>query len=324
MKILAGDIGGTKTRLALFRPESGKLRSLEEHTYISREYDSLDAIVSHFLQQLAKIPERAGFGIAGSVDGRHCKTTNLPWKIDADAMQQQLGIATIILLNDLEATAWGIDALEKGDFHNLQAGDPKAEGNRLVIAAGTGLGQAGIYWDGQSHFPFATEGGHGDFAPRNPLEYELHAWLKHKYGHASWERAVSGPGLVNIYRFLLEHRGVKQPAHITEAMETEDPAAVIATASEDKICLEAMALFFDLYAAETGNQALKHNALGGVYIGGGIAPKNLHWLQRPEFLEQFRDKGQMQHLMHRMPVKVILNDRAALYGPAVYLSKKQQ
>ena len=324
MKILAGDIGGTKTRLALFRPESGKLRSLEEHTYISREYDSLDAIVSHFLQQLAKIPERAGFGIAGSVNRRHCKTTNLPWNIDADAMQQQLGIATIILLNDLEATAWGIDALGNGDFHNLQAGDSKAQGNRMVIAAGTGLGQAGIYWDGQSHFPFATEGGHGDFAPRNPLEYELHAWLKHKYGHASWERAVSGPGLVNIYRFLLEHRGVKQPAGITEAMETEDPAAVIATASEDKISLEAMTLFFDLYAAETGNQALKHNALGGVYIGGGIAPKNLHWLQRPEFLEQFRDKGQMQHLMHRMPVKVILNDRAALYGPAVYLSKKQQ
>ena len=326
MKILAGDIGGTKTRLALFQSdsgqsESGKLSSLVEQTYPSREYDSLDTIVGQFLQQLDKRPDCAGFGIAGPVEGRYCKTTNLPWNIDADAMQARLGISRIILMNDLEATAWGTDALDNQDFCSLQAGDPNALGNRMVIAAGTGLGQAGIYWNGQSYYPFGTEGGHSDFAPRNHLEYKLHDWLKQEYGHVSWERAVSGPGLVNIYRFLLTHRGIKQPTHITEAMESEDPAAVIATATEDNTCLDAMTLFFNLYAAETGNQALKHKALGGVYIGGGIAPKNMRWLQRPEFLEIFRDKGQMRHLMLRMSIKVILNDRAALYGPAIYLSK---
>lgn len=319
MEILAGDIGGTKTRLALFRSDNGKLSNLLEQTYASKKYDSLDAIVQEFLQNLPTIPEHARFGIAGPVEGRYCKTTNLPWSIDADEMEAHLGITSIILMNDLEATAWGISALEKDDFFTLQTGDPEARGNRTVIAAGTGLGQAGIYWNGQSFLPFATEGGHSDFAPKNPLEYKLHNWLKGKYGHASWERALSGPGLVNIYHFLLEHKGSKKPKSIAEAMKTEDPAAVIATATNDKISLEAMALFFDLYAAETGNQALKHQARGGVYIGGGIAPKNLHWLQRPRFLEVFRDKGEMQHLMLKMPVKVILNDRAALYGPAIYL-----
>ncbi len=322
MKILSGDIGGTKTRLALFDTRDGRLDTLHEQTYPSRRYSSFDAVVRDFLASIETIPDAAGLGLAGPVKDRLCTTTNLPWTIDAGRLESELDIPCVGLLNDLEATAWGIGALSEEDLVTLQEGVSDPAGNRMVIAAGTGLGQAGLFWDGVRHRPFATEGGHCDFAPRDVLEFELLSWLQRKYQHASWERVVSGPGLVNIFEFLLHHEAVEAPGWLTEEMRSEDPAAVIHRAADsgrDPICTRALRMFTSLYGAEAGNQALKMMATGGVYIGGGIAPKVISWLREPEFTRAFREKGQMQPLMEEMAVKVIMNDRTALFGPVLYM-----
>ncbi|MCB1867033.1 MAG: glucokinase [Gammaproteobacteria bacterium] len=322
MKILTGDIGGTKTRIAFLKSTVNGLKTLREATYPSRDHDSLTSILFDFMQEQDHLPQAAGFAIAGPVDGRVCQVTNLPWRIDADKLENLLSVPRVILLNDLEATAWGTYILGDDDMVTLQKGAEGASGNRCVIAAGTGLGQAGLFWNGKRHTPFASEGGHCDFAPRTELEFELLTHLQQQYGHVSWERVVSGPGLVAIYRFLNKFHNLSIPEPISQKMATDDPAAVIvntADQEQDPICVETMELFSRLYGAESGNQALKHMATGGVYIGGGIAPKILPWLKKPGFLEAFRDKGQMSDLMTRMAVKVILNDRTALYGPAVRL-----
>ncbi|MCP4283116.1 MAG: glucokinase [Gammaproteobacteria bacterium] len=320
MKILAGDIGGTKTRIALLDNSQGNLVILQETTYHSRNYDSLASIVTDFIDTLEARPNAAGFAIAGPVNGRVCNVTNLPWHIDADELERRFAFPRVILLNDLEATAWGIDILGDENLKTLQQGVADGSGNRTVIAAGTGLGQAGLVWNGARHIPFASEGGHCDFAPKCTVEFELLRYLQRQYDHVSWERVVSGPGLVNIYRFLCEYRNIPTPESLVREMASRDPAAVIAeTAGRDPVCTETMALFAHLYGTETGNQALKHMATGAVFIGGGIAPKILPWLQHPGFMDAFRNKGQMRSLMEKMPVKVILTDRTALYGPAVYL-----
>lgn len=322
MKFLTGDIGGTKTRIALLESSDDGLKTLRETTYASRDHDSLIDILTLFIAALEVRPKAAGFAIAGPVDGRRCDVTNLPWRIDADEIGRLFSLPRVVLLNDLEATAWGIDILGDEDLITLQQGIDGATGNRTVIAAGTGLGQAGLYWNGEQHAPFASEGGHCDFAPRTELEFQLLCHLQQQYNHASWERVVSGPGLVAIYRFLCAYRDCASSNAMAEKMLTQDPAAAIVEGADreaDPICVETMQLFVNLYGAEAGNQALKHMATGGVYIGGGIAPKILRWLQRPDFIEAFRNKGQMQELMKKMPVKVILNDRTALYGPAVRL-----
>ena len=326
MKILSGDIGGTKTRLALFDTRRGKLDNLRELTYPSQKYANLHAVIRDFLDSIQTIPDAAGLGLAGPVKGRACTTTNLPWSIDADRLESDLDIPSVTLLNDLEATAWGISALTEDDLVTLQEGLPDPDGNRMVIAAGTGLGQAGLFWDGVRHMPFATEGGHCDFAPHDTLEFELLAWLQSKFGHASWERVVSGPGLVNIFEFLLDHEEVEAPQWLIDKMQLEDPAAVIhkaATDATNPTCTRALKMFTRLYGSETGNQALKLMATGGVFIGGGIAPKIISWLKQPEFINAFREKGQMQPLMDDMAVKVITNDWAALFGPVLcILSEK--
>ena len=276
MKILSGDIGGTKTRLALFDAQDGKLDTLHEQTYSSRRYTSFDAVVQDFLVSIGTKPDAAGLGLAGPVKGRLCTTTNLPWSINADRLESEFDIPSVALLNDLEATAWGIGALSREDLVTLQVGVADPAGNRMVIAAGTGLGQAGLFWDGECHRPFATEGGHCDFAPRDALEFELLSWLQRKYKHGSWERVVSGPGLVNVFEFLLHHEAVEAPEWLADEMRSEDPAAVIHRAAndgKDPVCTQTMTLFTRLYGAETGNQALKQMATGGVFIGGGIAPK---------------------------------------------------
>lgn len=326
MKILSGDIGGTKTRLALFDTCKGKPDVLHEQTYPSRRYATLDAVIADFLESIQIVPDAAGLGLAGPVKDRICATTNLPWTIDASLLESDLNIPHVTLLNDLEATAWGIDALGKEDLITLQRGRADPAGNRMVIAAGTGLGQAGLFWDGVRYRPFATEGGHCDFAPHDALEFELLAWLQQKYGHASWERVVSGPGLVNIFEFLLDHEGIEAPQWLVAEMRLNDPAAVIhkaATDATDTICTKALLMFTRLYGSETGNQALKLMATGGVFIGGGIAPKIISWLKQPGFMNAFRDKGEMQSLMDDMSVKVITNDRSALLGPLLrVLSEK--
>lgn len=323
MKVLAGDIGGTKTSLAVFETSDRQLELLTMEKYPSQQYASLDAIVRQFVDLHNPVCDYASFGIAGPVREGKSETTNLPWRIDADRMADKLGFRHVWLMNDLEANAWGINALQQEDFHVLQQGSPTASGNASIISAGTGLGQAGIYWDGKRHRPFGSEGGHSDFAPNSDLEIELLRHLRQRYEHVSWERVVSGMGLVNIHAFLREFRKSAAPQWLVEEMQDGDAAATISRAARQErcpVCSEALELFVHLYGVEAGNHALKIMASGGVYIGGGIAPKILDSLEEPTFLRGFRSKGRMEPLMRDMPVRVILNDRTALYGPALFAS----
>lgn len=317
--VLAGDIGGTKTRLAVIDVSGARLRVEQEATYPSRDYAAFEILLDEFLSGL-KTPDHAAFGIAGPVRGREAQTTNLPWRIDADALQARFGFIHCALLNDLEATAWGLSALRAEDLLTLQPGVPDACGNAAVIAAGTGLGQAGLYWDGQSYRPFATEGGHASFSPSNEMDMALLRHLQHQYRHVSWERVVSGMGLLALHEFLSLYRQVPVPQWLAEQMHSGDAAAAIAQAAlsnGDDICVEALNWFSRLYGMEAGNLALKVMSRGGLYLGGGIAPKILPLLQDGAFLDAFLEKGRMRPLLEAMPVKVILNDRAALYGPAL-------
>jgi len=321
MKVLCGDIGGTKTRLSLFEVGKERLELREERFFPSQEFASLENIVSEFLHAKGISCERACFGIAGPVRDGRSKTTNLPWVVDGRRLARDLGIAEVSLLNDLEANAYGIAVLAASDFLVLNEGNPKAVGNAAVISAGTGLGEAGLYWDGEKHHPFASEGGHADFAPGNELEIALFQYLSKRYGRVSWERVLSGPGLVNIYQFLCEYRQAETPTWLDEEMRTGDPGSAISDAGltgKCHICAEALDIFVRLYGAEAGNLALKVMAMGGMYLGGGIAPKIAEKLKGPDFMQAFLDKGRMRNMLEEIPIKVILNDRAALLGAARY------
>lgn len=316
---LAGDIGGTKTRLAIVEVAGTKVHILNEVSYPSRDYDTLEILLDDFLSG-TETPRHAAFGIAGPTQGRVAQTTNLPWHVDADALQHQFGFTHCTLLNDLEATAYGLPALGKNDMVTLQSGTPNASGNAAVIAAGTGLGEAGLFWDGQHHHPFATEGGHASFSPGNDLDMALLLHLQRQHQHVSWERVVSGMGLLDMHEFLSLHHHAAIPQWLAEEMRSGDAAAAIANAAlsgRDDICVETLNWFVRLYGAEAGNLALKTMCRGGMYLGGGIAPKILPLLQDGAFLEAFLNKGRMRSLLEAMPVKVILNDRAALFGPAL-------
>ncbi len=318
--VIAGDIGGTKTRLAIVEVIGTGVHIEREADYKSRDFDSFEALLTDFLTG-AKTPEYASFGIAGPVLGRVVRTTNLPWYIEADALQQRFGFKGCTLLNDLEATAYGLPALGAEDMMILQQGELNARGNVAIIAAGTGLGEAGLYWDGQQHHPYATEGGHTSFSPQTELEIALLLHLQSRYSHVSWERIVSGMGLVDLHDFLRIYRKSAMPQWQADKMRESDAAAVISHAAlsgSDDICIETLDLFVQLYGAEAGNLALKTMSHGGVYVGGGIAPKILPIFQRDIFMQSFLNKGRMRPLLEAMPVRVILNDRVALYGAALY------
>jgi glucokinase len=323
IRVLSGDIGGTKTRLAVIAVEGSKLFIEREQTYASHDYGVFEEIVGDFLQGFAT-PAGAAFGIAGPVLGRKAQTTNLPWHIDADALQTKYGFDHCLLLNDLEATAAGLQALNNDDLFILHAGIPNATGNAAVIAAGTGLGEAGLFWDGHQYQPFSTEGGHASFSPCNDLEIALLQHMRSRHGHVSWERIVSGPGLVSLHGFLCQQRGAQLPDWLQYEIQNGDAAAGIAEAAlseRDELCVEALDWFMRLYGAEAGNLALKVMSRGGMYLGGGIAPKILPGLKNGVFLEGFFSKGRMRPLLEAMPVSVILNDRAALFGTALYASR---
>lgn len=319
--ILAGDTGGTSTRLAAFELQRDRLRVVVEQTYPSREHGGLGEIVAKFIAAHAIRVHHACFGIAGPVRDGRVQTPNLPWVVEAAAMAAQLDLAGVDLLNDLEANAWGVAALEPEDLLTLNAGAPGARGNACVVAAGTGLGEAGMYWNGVTHRPFACEGGHVDFAPRDAVEIDLLRHLQARFGHVSSERVISGPGLVNIYGFLRESgRGVETP-EVAAALRDRDPAAVIAQAATEgrcPLCTMALDLFVTLYGAEAGNAALKFMASGGVYIGGGIAPKIAAKIADGAFVRAFVAKGRMQPLLEATPVHVILNPKTALLGSGRY------
>lgn len=317
--ILAGDIGGTKTRLAYVDVDRGHLTLVAEDTFPSREHPSLESVLAQFVSAHRLPVARACFGVAGPVRNGRCKATNLPWVVDARQVAPRLGLETVLVINDLEASAYGIAVLAPKDFAVLSEGVPDVTGNAALIAAGTGLGQAGLYWDGAQHRPFASEGGHASFAPRNDLEMELLRTLLKKYKHVSYERVLSGPGLLNIYMFLRDTGRAEEPAWLAKRMRQHDPPAVIAQAAlegKSQLCTDTLDLFVSLYGAEAGNLALKVLATGGLYVGGGIAPKIIQKLKESTFMAAFAAKGRMKPLLDAMPVRVILNDKTTLLGAA--------
>ena len=318
--IVAGDIGGTNARLATFESQAGQLVLTREIIYPSRSAADLETIVRRFVEETRPRATAAALGVAGPVKDRRIETPNLPWVVDARRLADILGVEKVTLLNDLKANAYGLRHLGPTDFAMLQPGAKDAVGNRAILSAGTGLGMAGVYWDGQRHHPFATEGGHADFAPRNRLEADLMEDIAREKGRVSVERVLSGGGLVRAYRFLRERSGEPEPAGLTERFTKEDPAAVVSRCAldgVDPVCVKALELFVSVYGAEAGNVALRMLATGGVFLGGGIAPKILPWLKRDGlFMTAFLDKGRMRPLLETIPVLVVLNDRAALWGAA--------
>lgn len=322
--ILAGDIGGTKTNLALFDGSPREPVCLE--TYPSDEHDGLESMLEAFLEAHPATVERAAFGIAGPVRDGRVEKVNLAWPVEARSVAEILGLERVGLVNDLEANAWGIAVLGPEDVTVLNEGDPDATGNQAVIAAGTGLGEAGLYWDGEHHHVFPSEGGHTDFAPRNELQVELFLYLAARLRHVSYERVCSGMGLANIYGFLAERRTTPEPEWLREELATGDPGAAIGAAAledRDQVCVEALDLMLSIYGAEAGNLMLKLLATGGVWIGGGIAPRVLPKLEQSAFMREFVGKGRFRRLLEATPVRVILNDRTALFGAAVYAGRSR-
>jgi glucokinase len=316
--ILAGDIGGTNARLALFDVRNGKFNLVTATIFPSRNYSGLDQIVTEFVATSGVHPAQACFGVAGPVTNGEVETSNLPWKIQSRRLADELKIKQALLINDLEATGWGVGALCADDLVPLTQ-ISSTNGNQALIAAGTGLGQGGLYWDGSRHHVFASEGGHCDFAPVNELQLELLRYLQARYGHVSYERVLSGPGLVNIFEFLRDTGRGKVPGWLSAEMKVMDPAAAISAAAMDgkcPMCEQAMDIFVAIFGAEAGNLGLKIKATGGVFLAGGIAPKILPKLATPLFLDAFLSKGRLRHLMEVMPVNVIINDKLALLGAA--------
>ena len=317
---LAGDIGGTKTNLAVYAYQNDRLAAIQSASYLSRDHATLEELVRFFLGPLHGTIQHACFGVAGPVQNGVVQVTNLPWTVDAAALQADLGFQKVSLLNDLEANAYGIYTLQPHELLSVNpTGNPHAIGHRALIAAGTGLGEAGMMWDGVTHRPFASEGGHSSFAPNDAIGDELLAFLRLERGHVSWERVLSGMGMSNLYRFFRQRSGLPEPAWLTEQLRNGDLGAVVnqaGLAGSDPVCVDVLDCFTRNYGAEAGNLALKLLALGGVYIGGGIAPKMLPKIQSAIFLDAFYHKGRLSPLLQSIPVYVILNDKTALQGAA--------
>jgi glucokinase len=321
--ILAGDVGGTKVHLALYSFDGGRLKVVRERRFPAHEFASLDAAVKTFLAGGSREEIVAAcFGCPGPVRDGRLKLTNLAWTLDTRELARLLGIERVFLINDLEANGYGIPELAAESVVTLHEGDAAAVGHRGLIAAGTGLGEALLIWDGERHRPIASEGGHCDFAARTEREIALLEYLRRKLGgRVSWERVVSGLGIQNIYGFLRDVEKIEEPEWLRERMAAEDPNAVIGACAEDgssELCRETMQTFAAAYGAEAGNIALKVLATGGIYLGGGIAPKTLTMLASGGFMQAFLDKGRLSPLLESIPVRVILDESCALLGAAAY------
>ncbi len=315
--ILAGDLGGTKTKLALVSQRGPEWHIAEIRSFESQRYPGLEAIIDAYLADVKGPIEGACFGVAGPVMGGEARITNLPWRIDEERLRAALGVGHVRLINDLEALAYAVPVLQASDLVVLQEGAPQATGAIAILAPGTGLGQAYLCWDGTRYRPAASEGGHADFAPADGLQAELLAFLRREFGHVSWERVISGPGLYNIYRFLRSRGG--EADWVRVRLREGDPSATIselALAGADPLCRQALEVFVSALGAQGGNLALTHLATGGVYLGGGIPPKILPKLQDGIFLRVFRDKGRLAGMLERVPVYVITNSQAPLVGAA--------
>ena len=318
--VLAGDIGGTNTRLALFRVTRPHFRPIMEKTFKSRDYQGFEGVLREFLKGKREI-KAACFGVAGPVIEGKVTATNLPWHVDCELLQKELSLERLTLINDLVANAYGISVLKKADYTILNPGKVK-KGNAVLISSGTGLGEAILFWNGKQHIPSASEGGHVEFGPRNELEMKLFQYLFNRFGHVSYERVLSGTGLGHIYQFLRDSRRFgREPKWLSREMKQEDPAAVISKTAElkrSRLCGKALDMFASIYGAAAGNLALQVMAVGGVYVGGGIAPKIIWKLKDGTFMEAFKDKGRLSEIVSHIPVKVIINDRAALLGAAYH------
>lgn len=318
--ILAGDIGGTNARLALFNIEDGQLALQANAVYPSRSASQFAEIIAQFRQEYPAAISSCCIGIAGPVNDGFCSATNLPWDLDANVLAQQCQIDRVTLLNDLEANAYGISVLKPADLLTISAGRAGASGNCAVIAAGTGLGEAGMFWDGSHHIPFASEGGHCDFGPRSDLQYELATYLQRRLGHVSYETILCGDGLTHTYDFIIQRSGVVEPPWLLQRFADSGKAATIsatAVSGEFSPCSATLDLFLEIFGQEAGNLALKTMAKGGVYLGGGIAAKLAKSIQAsPLFMQGFCNKDKMRHLMEGIPIHIILNEDTALLGAA--------
>lgn len=321
MKCLCGDIGGTKVLLAsvTWTNETCEIEDLQK--FESAKYSSLEEIIQEYTKGKSKTFERAAFGVAGSVRGKICVTTNLPWVLDSDLISSTFKIPDVYIINDLVANAYGIEMMKDNDLLLIKEGIQRPRENRALISAGTGLGISILFFDGKRYVATASEGGHADFPPGSRRELRLWEYLEQIHGHVSIERILSGKGLEYLYRFLVEVEKMPALPIATEMMEHEDPAVVITRlglSSECATCLEALQWFCRLYGAAAGNLALTSCSLGGLYLGGGIAPKILPMMKQHHFLDGFKRKGRFEELVSEMPVYVILDDHAALKGAAYY------
>lgn len=319
---LAGDIGGTKVNLALGHFEDGPCTFIRQASVPSKGNGSLADIIRRFLDQGSERPEVACLGIAGPVQNGRVHATNLPWTIEADDLAQAARIHRVHLLNDLEANAYGIFALNPGDFYEVQPGNPAAVGNRAVLSAGTGLGEAGMFWDGLRYNPFACEGGHCDFSPRDAEGLALYHFIQPFCPSPCWEDVLSGRSFMRLYQFTLARSGTQTPAWLAEEMESGIPAAAVTRAGNENrcpVCRRTNELFLKLYAMEASNLALKLMATGGIYLGGGIIPKLLPSLDPAAFAFTFQGNGALRDLLARIPIRIILNDKAALLGAAWFV-----
>ncbi len=316
--ILAGDIGGTKIRLALFLWKREHLHLYQEKIYLSKKYSGLEPILQDFLDRGEKV-DIACLGVAAPITGNFVRLTNLPWTIHLPSLRKRFSLKRLEIINDLLANAYGIFLLKKRDVKILNPGI-KRKGNQALLSAGTGLGEAILFWDGTRHIPSPSEGGHVEFGPRNGLEIELLQYLSKRYGHVSYERLLSGTGLFHIYQFLkASKRFGQEPCWLREMIEQGDPPLIIseiARLKKNRLCERALDLFVSIYGAAAGNLALHVMALGGIYLGGGIAPKIFWKLKDGTFMKAFKDKGRYSELMAQIPVKVIMNERTALLGAA--------
>ncbi|MBA2706107.1 MAG: glucokinase [Blastocatellia bacterium] len=319
--IIAGDIGGTKTNVALFQANGSEVGPvLRQQKFPSGGYDSLEAILKEFIGDTELKITGACFGIAAPVIEGHAKTPNLNWTVSAASLAEVLRIDRVGLINDLEATAFGIPALSSSQLLTLNTGDVKDDGHRALIAAGTGLGMAGIFYRDGHYHPLASEGGHSDYAPHEPVEIEFLQYLKEKFGrHVSWERVLSGPGLFNVYSFLRDRGDIEEPAGLAEQIKSGDKTAAVSAAAlgnKSELAVKALDMFVTAYGAMAGNLALLMMATGGLYVGGGIAPKISEKLKDGMFMKAFTDKGRLSSVLTSIPVHVILEDKTALFGAA--------
>jgi glucokinase len=322
--ILAGDVGATKTTLGLFQSDGANLTPVSVRKFLNHNYGSFDAVLDEFLASRDGFTTVC-FGIAGPVLEDRVTVTNLHWDIALAALTMRFGIARVCLINDVEATAYGIDVLAADDLLTLNVGIEDKCAPAALIASGTGLGESILLPRGNARVPYPAEAGHADFAPNTPIEAELLQYLWKRYKHVSWDRVLSGPGLRLIYEFLRDNgHGAEQQA-VAGKMLTEDAAAAISQAALDgscELCTKALDIFTAIYGSEAGNLALRALARGGLYVGGGIAPRIISKLSDGVFLHAFCAKGRMTPLLESIPVRVILNDQTGLLGAARYASSQ--